>query len=175
MSNHIFMVEQILITNNSMNFSITPTDIFSHKETNGTCVTWYFKKTIHEVLFTFSFLMLKLYVPKELLPSNLPDISVAISEQNTSEIRLKPQFYLKPGDFYHVRLSKTVTIRKPKPHKSQCTFKTKQHYFSGLYNQQVCKTVNYDFELHERKGTTLEFTKHLFSRNALNSNPLEET
>ena len=173
-SNHIFMVKQILITNNSINFSINSIDIISHEETNGTCITWHFKKTLHETLFTYSFLMLELYVPKDLLPSNLPDVSVAISEQNTSGIHLRPQFYLKPGDFYHIKLSKTVTIRKPKPYKSQCTFKTKQHYFSGLYNQQVCKTVNYDFELYERKGTTLEFTRHLFPR-ALNNNRLNET
>ena len=174
-SNHIFMVEQILITNNSINFAINLLDTISHQETNGTCITWHYKKKLHEVLFTYSFLMLKIYVPKDLLPSNLPDVSVAISEQNTSGIHLRPQFYLTPGDFYHVRLSKTVTIRKPKPYKSQCTFKTKQHYFSGLYNQQVCKTVNYDFELYEKKGTTLEFTRHLFPRNAFNRSRLDET
>ena len=149
-------------------------DVISHEETNVTCITWHFRKMLHEVLFTYSFLMLTLYIPKDLLPSHIPEVSVPISQQNTSGIHLRPQFNLQPGDFYHVRLSKTGTIRKPKPYHLQCTFKTKQHYFSGLYNQQVCKTVNHDFELFKQTGTTLEFRRHFFPRNGLNRNGLDE-
>ena len=167
-SNGIFIIKQTFITNNTINMSINQSHIVSHEETNDTCVTWHFKKSLREVLFTFSTLHLNLHVREDLLPSNFQDITVAISEQNVSGIHLMPKFSLSPGDDYIMRLSKTVTIRKPKPYQSQCTFKTKQHYFPGIYNQQVCQTVSNDIKLFKSSGRTQEFTKHLFPKDILN-------
>ena len=95
--------------------SINQSGIITHEETNNTCVTWHFKKSLREVLFTFSSLHLKLHVREDLLPSNFQDVTVAKSEQNVSGIHLMLKFSLSPGDDYIMRLSKTVTIRKPKP------------------------------------------------------------
>ena len=79
---------------------INQSDIISHEETNDTCVTWYFKKSLREVLFTFSSLHLNLRVRENILPSNFKDVAAAISEQNMSGIHLMPKFSLSSVDDY---------------------------------------------------------------------------
>ena len=53
---------------------------------------------------------------------------------------------------YQLTFSKIVIIRKPYPFPSRCTFKTKQHNFPWLYNQQVCKFVKNDTEFINKFG-----------------------
>lgn len=99
-SNGVFIINQSFITNNTISMFINQSDIMSHEETNDTCVTWYFKKFLREVLFTFSSLHLNLRVRENILPSNFKDVTAAISEQNVSGIHLMPKFSRSPGDNY---------------------------------------------------------------------------
>ena len=99
-SNGVFIINQTFITNNTISMFINQSDIISHEETNDTCVTWYFKKSLREVLFTFSSLHLNLRVRENILPSNFKDVTAAISEQNVSGIHLMSKFSLSPVDDY---------------------------------------------------------------------------
>ena len=104
---------------------------------------------------------------EEILPSNFKDVTAAISEQNVSGIHLMPKFSLSPGDDYIMRLSKTVTIRKPKPYQSKDTFKTMQYYFPGICNQHVYQTVSNDIKLFISSWRTQEFTRHVNPKDIL--------
>lgn len=111
-----------------------PKYMINHEETNGTCVTWYSQKKLYQNLFRSkdSFVLLDLMVPK--LTDDLEMLLLTVNEQNVSGIHQNPSLLAFANLMYQLTFSKTVIIRKPYPFPSQCTFKTKQHKFPGLYN-----------------------------------------
>ena len=151
-SNNVFILSQYSPFNKSLfsKFVERPKFVISHKETNGTCITWHNYKKLYQNLFSYenSFILLDLHVPK--VQRGLSLISLTVNEQNVSGIHQNPHLLVLENRWYQLTFSKTVIIRKPYPFPSRCTFKTKQHKFPGLYNQQVCKFVENDPKLIQK-------------------------
>ena len=151
-SNNVFILRQRSPSNKSLlpQFVERFNYVISHKETNGTCITWHNYKKLYQNLFSSenSFILLDLLVPK--VQRGLSLISLTVNEQSVSGIHQNPHLLVFENRWYQLTFSKTVIIRKPYPFPSRCTFKTKQHKFPGLYNQQVCKFVENDTKLIQK-------------------------
>ena len=80
------------------------------KKQNDTGVTWHFKKSLGEVLFTLSSLHLNLRVREDLLPCNFQDVTVAMSEQSVSGTHFMPKFSVSPGDDYFRRYQRQLQL-----------------------------------------------------------------
>ena len=174
-SNRVFIIKQFLgSTANFGTIRINPNDIINHEETNGSCITWHAKKTIFQDGLKRSTVRLTLYVPKNISPRSLNVISVTVVEQNVSGIFQEPQITMKEGEKHIVTLSKTVTIRKPKPFPSNCTYKTKEHKFPGLYSQTVCHYFNHEISMYQRNITTKSFGRYYIPKDILNQPSLEQ-
>ena len=132
-SNDVFIIRQNLRKIGSYTNLMNRNFVFNHEETSGLYVTWHFKKTFYQELFIESDILLEVYVPKHIgyLARNM--LSVMVSEQNVSGIYQQPQLYIFPGLFYILGLTKTVAIRKAKSFASQCSYKSKDHYFPDSY------------------------------------------
>ena len=151
-SNNVFIVSQYSPNDKSLfsDFVERPEYVISHKETNDTCITWHNYKKLYQNFFSSenSFILLHLFVPK--VYHSINTMVLTINEQNVSGIHQKSHLLVFGNRWYQLTFSKTVISRKPYPFPSRCTFKTKQHKFPGLYNQQVCKFVENNTKLVQK-------------------------
>ena len=169
-SNDVFVIESTYSKNVFQydNLEIRPGDIISHKEVNGSCVTWHGEKKLYHHPFNMGNILLNVYVPKDIAITETVIVGATIDEQNVSGILQIPHAVFKAGDYFAAQLSKTFIIRKANPFPSKCMGNMKEYNFPGLYNQRVCKfiknTVKY---LKEIKGA-LSFIERLVDKNLLN-------
>lgn len=99
---------------------------------------------------------------------------MTIAEQKVSGVFQEPQITMKKGRKHIVTLSKTVTMRKPKPLPSNCTYKTKEHKFPGLYSQVVCHYFNHEISMYKRNITTKSFARYYIPNDIINKPSVEQ-
>ena len=156
------------------NTIINPNNITSHEKTNSSCVTWHGKKIIFQDEINGSTVRLTLYVPKNISPHSSNIVSVTIAEQNVSGVLQEPQITMKEGKKHIVTLSKTVTMRKPKPFPSNYTYKTKEHKFPGLYSQVVCHYFTPEISMYKRNITTKSFGRYYIPNDIMNKPSIKQ-
>ena len=174
-SNDVFIIEARYTKNlyNFTNLKIKPVDIISHKEVNGSCVTWHWEKKLYHHPFRMGSIRLYVYVPKAIAIFE-PLISVTIDEQNVSGILQIPHVSFRAGSYVVAQLSKTFIIRKANPFPSKCMGNMEEYNFPGLYNQRVCKFIKNTMKYLKEVNDVLSFIESLVDKNLLNKYFVEQ-
>ena len=169
-SNDVFVIEALYSKNvfKFYNLEIKPGDIISHKEVNGSCITWHGEKKLYHNPFRMGNIVLNVYVPKAIAIVE-PIIGVTIEEQNVSGILQIPQYaFLEAGESVGAQLSKTIIIRKANPFPSKCMGNMEEYNFPGLYNQKVCRFIKNTMKYLKEINGVLSFIESLVDKNLLN-------
>ena len=169
-SNDVFVIESMYSNKffGYNNLEIKPGDIISHKEANGSCITWHGQKRLYYHPFNMKSITLKIYVPQAISRYVELFLSVTIDAQNISGLLQNHQVLLQPGFLAVARFSKTFIIRKANPFPSNCMDKMKEPDFPGLYNQKVCKYLKNTMQYYKKLNVTLGFIERLVDKNLLN-------
>ena len=168
-SNDVFVIDALYSKNafKFYNLEIKPEDIISHKEVNGSCITWHGEKKLYHYPFRMGNIVLKVYVPKAIAIGE-PVIGVTIEEQNVSGILQIPHAFFGAGKSVWAQLSKTIIIRKANPFPSKCMGIMEEYNFPGLYNQRVCKFIKNTMKYLKEINGVLSFIESLVDKNLLN-------
>ena len=169
-SNDVFVIEALYSKNvfKFYNLEIKPGDIISHKEVNGSCITWHGEKKLYHNPFRMGNIVLNVYVPKAIAIVE-PIIGVTIEEQNVSGIlQIPPYAFLEAGESVGAQLSKTIIIRKANPFPSKCMGNMEEYNFPGLYNQRVCRFIKNTMKYLKEINGVLSFIESLVDKNLLN-------
>ena len=118
------------------------------EDLKGICFTLFPTKMYYQVTETA---LLNFYVADDLL--EIKQVSVTIHDQNIDPLFLTPQLQIIPYEKYNINLKKTVSKRLPHPFPSNCTNKTKDHYFPGYYNRRTCLFANRYIESYSKSNT----------------------
>ena len=118
------------------------------EDLKGICFTLFPTKKYYQLTETA---LLNFYVADDLL--EIKQISVTVHDQNVDPLFLTPQLQIIPYEKYNINLKKTVSKRLPHPFPSNCTNKTKDHYFPGYYNRRTCLFANRFIESYKTSNT----------------------
>ena len=118
------------------------------EDLKGICFTLFPTKMYYQLTETA---LLNFYVADDLL--EIKQVSVTIHDQNIDPLFLTPQLQIIPYEKYNINLKKKVSKRLPHPFPSNCTNKTKDHYFPGYYNRRTCLFANRYIESYNKSNT----------------------